>query len=64
MITVEVGGPYPCWVTLRDENGDGMRIRHSELLQWESAMAEAKRQVLCKLDRNDWHEIDPTLAGK
>lgn len=62
MFKVEVNGPFPCWIGLRDENGDGMRIRHTELLALEHAVAEAKRQVLCKLDRNYWHEVDPSLA--
>lgn len=61
-ITVEVGGPYPCWITITDGR-DGLRLRHTDLLALEHAVAEAKRQVLMKLPRKDWQEVDPKLAG-
>lgn len=58
----EVGGPYPCWIRLTVDGKD-LSISHTELLALEQAVAEAKRQVLMKLDRRDWHEVDPKLAG-
>jgi hypothetical protein len=61
-INVQVWGPYPCWITLKDERGTEVRISHTELLKLEHAVAEAKRQVLMKLPSKDWHEVDPALA--
>lgn len=63
-IDVYVGGPWPCWVEfsgITDERRT-FRIRHTDLLQLEHAVQEAKRQVLCKLARSDWHEVDPMYA--
>lgn len=59
---VTVTGPHPCWIEITDGR-NGLRLSHTDLLQVEHAIAEAKRQVLCKLPRNRWHEVDPNLAG-
>jgi hypothetical protein len=61
-IDVEVWGPHPCWIKVRVDGQEVMSIPHTQLLQLEHAVAEAKRQVLCKLDRRDWHEVDAKLA--
>lgn len=62
-IKLEVGDPYPCWISLYIDGEQVAKIQHTQLLQLEHAVAEAKRQVLCKLDRRDWHQVDSTLAG-
>ena len=62
-ITVQVNGPHPCWIDFTLPFGKTVRLDHRELLELEHAVAEAKRQVLCKLDRRDWHELDPKLAA-
>jgi hypothetical protein len=62
-IEIEVAGPYPCWITLKGPGDEVISLRHTDLLAIEHAIAEAKRQVLCKLPRRDWHEVDPSLAG-
>jgi hypothetical protein len=64
MINVTVNGPYPCWIRMTDESGTVVSIRHTELLSLENAVAEAKRQVLSKLPRRDWHEVDPKLVAQ
>lgn len=63
-IEARVDDPYPCWVSLYIDGKQVAKIPHTQLLQLEHAVAEAKRQVLCKLDRRDWHQVDATLAGK
>lgn len=60
-IDVSTGG-YPVFVMI--EQGDQMiRLRHNDFLKLEHAISEAKRQILCSLDKRDWHELDPNLAG-
>jgi hypothetical protein len=64
MIKVDVDGPYPCRIRMVDDrDGEAISLPHTRLLELEHAIAEAKRQVLCKLPREQWHEVDPKLAG-
>jgi hypothetical protein len=58
-----VWGPHPCTISITLESGSEIRIDHRQLLELEGALLEAKRQVLCRLDSRDWHEVDPRLAG-
>jgi hypothetical protein len=58
---IKVSDPYPCWISIQHDGGE-LRLSHKELLALEHAVAEAKRQCLCKLNPYQWHEIDPKLA--
>lgn len=60
-VRINVSDPYPCWVEI-EIGGEKMKLRHTDLLSLEHAIAEAKRQVLCKLPRDAWHEVSPILV--
>jgi hypothetical protein len=61
LVEVGVGAPHPCMITIV-VHGSVLRFPHGDLLAWEFALREARRQVLIQLPNIDWHEVDSQLA--
>ena len=47
--SIEVWGPYPCWIELKDNRGNEIRFSHKELINLEHAVKWAKREAKQKL---------------
>jgi hypothetical protein len=60
---VSVNPPWPCWIDI-EVAGERVRIRHTDLLAWEHAIAQAKMETLRKLPADHWHEVDPAYARR